>query len=127
MPGTWGTLDGPQTWMLDDDLFRRTCALVHDVTGLSFTESSRYFLERRLEGRMSALGGGVADKLGNRCEGWWTIWRGVVPVLRGEYDAITVEAVGAPVRRRSSGSLVGNPPDRIRCTSASGATRRGGR
>ena len=57
MPGTWGTLDGPQTWMLDDDLFRRTCALVHDVTGLSFTESSRYFLERRLEGRMSALGG----------------------------------------------------------------------
>lgn len=42
----------------------------------------------------SALSGGVADKLGNRYEGWWTVWRGVVPVLRGLYDAITVEPIG---------------------------------
>ena len=44
--------------------------------------------------RASALAGGVADKLGNRYEGWWTIWRGVVPVLRGVYDALIVEEVG---------------------------------
>ncbi|MFJ6726667.1 hypothetical protein ACIQPQ_17330 [Streptomyces sp. NPDC091281] len=46
--------------------------------------------------RASAMGGGVADKLGNRYEGWWTIWRGVVPVLRGQYDAIQVETLGPP-------------------------------
>ncbi|WP_416956498.1 AAA family ATPase [Streptomyces sp. Agncl-13] len=46
--------------------------------------------------RVSAMGGGVADKLGNRYEGWWTIWRGVVPVLRGQYDAIQVEVPGSP-------------------------------
>ncbi|MFD9069801.1 AAA family ATPase [Streptomyces lasiicapitis] len=46
--------------------------------------------------RVSAMGGGVADKLGNRYEGWWTIWRGVVPVLRGHYDAIQVEVPGLP-------------------------------
>jgi len=33
----------------------------------------------------------VADKWGNRYEAWWTIWRGVLPVLRGEFDAIQVE------------------------------------
>jgi len=37
------------------------------------------------------VGGGVADKWGNRYEAWWTIWRGVLPVLRGEFDAIQVE------------------------------------
>lgn len=52
-----GLLDPPQTWMLDDDLFRRFCALIHDATGLHFGETSRYFVERRLESRMLALGG----------------------------------------------------------------------
>jgi hypothetical protein len=35
----------------------------------------------------SAFAGGVADKWGNRYEARWTIWRGVLPVLRGEFDA----------------------------------------
>jgi hypothetical protein len=39
----------------------------------------------------AAVGGGVADKWGNRYEGWWTIWSGVVPVLRGVFGAIRVE------------------------------------
>jgi chemotaxis protein methyltransferase CheR len=53
----WGTVDGPQKWMIDDDLFRKFCVLIHDITGLSYGETSRFFLERRLETRISALGG----------------------------------------------------------------------
>ena len=52
-----GLLEPPQAWMLDDDLFRRFCALIHDATGLHFGETSRHFVERRLESRMLALGG----------------------------------------------------------------------
>ena len=39
----------------------------------------------------SAFAGGVADKWGNRYEARWTIWRSVLPVLRGEFDALQVE------------------------------------
>jgi hypothetical protein len=39
----------------------------------------------------SAFAGGVAEKWGNRYEARWTIWRGVLPVLRGEFDALQVE------------------------------------
>ena len=39
----------------------------------------------------SAFAGGVADKWGNRYEARWTIWRGVLPVLRGEFDALQLE------------------------------------
>lgn len=53
----WNTNDGPQKPLLDDDLYRRFCALIHDETGLSFGPGSQFFLERRLESRMSALGG----------------------------------------------------------------------
>jgi chemotaxis protein methyltransferase CheR len=42
---------------MDDDLYRRFSTLIHDETGLSFGPSSQFFLERRLESRMSALGG----------------------------------------------------------------------
>jgi hypothetical protein len=38
-----------------------------------------------------ATGGGVADKWGNRYEAWWTVWRGLLPVLRGEFDSIQAE------------------------------------
>lgn len=40
--------------VLDDDLFRRFCGIIHDETGLSFGESSRFFLEKRIETRMAA-------------------------------------------------------------------------
>lgn len=40
--------------LLDDDLFRRFCGIIHDETGLSFGESSRFFLEKRIETRMAA-------------------------------------------------------------------------
>jgi len=43
--------------VMDDDLYRRFSALIHDETGLSFGPSSQFFLERRLASRMSALGG----------------------------------------------------------------------
>lgn len=39
-----------------DDFYRRISSLIYDRTGLSFTESSRFFLEKRLETRLSALG-----------------------------------------------------------------------
>lgn len=42
--------------VLDDDLYRRFTALIHDETGLSFGPNSQFFLERRLASRMSALG-----------------------------------------------------------------------
>ena len=53
----WNINDGPQRPLLDDDLYRRFCVLIHDETGLSFGPGSQFFLERRLESRMSALGG----------------------------------------------------------------------
>ena len=40
--------------VLDDDLFRRFCGIIHDDTGLSFGETSRFFLEKRIETRMAA-------------------------------------------------------------------------
>ncbi len=39
-----------------DDFYRRISALIYDRTGLSFNESSRFFLEKRLETRISTLG-----------------------------------------------------------------------
>ena len=39
-----------------DDFYRRISALIYDRTGLSFNESSRFFLEKRLETRISSLG-----------------------------------------------------------------------
>jgi len=39
-----------------DEFYRRMSSLIYDRTGLSFTESSRFFLEKRLETRLSALG-----------------------------------------------------------------------
>ncbi len=53
----WNPLDSAQKPVMDDDLFRRFSTLIHDETGLSFGPSSQFFLERRLESRMSALGG----------------------------------------------------------------------
>lgn len=53
----WGSPGEPQRWLMDEDLYRRFCAAIHDATGLSFGESSRYFLERRIEVRTEALGG----------------------------------------------------------------------
>ena len=53
----WEPAEGPQKWLLEDDLYARVCALVHDVTGLYFGDNSRYFVEKRLETRMEAMGG----------------------------------------------------------------------
>jgi hypothetical protein len=41
--------------------------------------------------KRAAVGGGVADKWGNRYEAWWTVWKGVLPVLRGQFEAIRPE------------------------------------
>lgn len=42
---------------------------------------------------MSALPGGAADKLGNRYEAWWTLWR-MAGVLRGQASRIRLEPPG---------------------------------
>lgn len=55
--GAWDSLDSLGKALLSDDAFRRFCTLVHDETGLSFSESSRFFVEKRLENRLEALGG----------------------------------------------------------------------
>ncbi len=55
--GAWDSLNGLAKPLLSDDSFRRFCALVHDVTGLSFSDASRFFVEKRLENRIEALGG----------------------------------------------------------------------
>jgi chemotaxis protein methyltransferase CheR len=39
-----------------DEFIRRISALIYDRTGLSFHESSRFFLEKRIETRFSSLG-----------------------------------------------------------------------
>src|SRR4051794_12211896 len=44
--------------------------------------------------RVTSAGGGVAGKLGDRYEAQWTILRGVLPVLAGEFVAIRVEEPG---------------------------------
>jgi chemotaxis protein methyltransferase CheR len=56
----WEPAEGPKTWFLEDDLFRRFCALIHETTGLFFGENSRYFLEKRIETRVGAVGGVAA-------------------------------------------------------------------
>ncbi len=55
--GAWDSLNGLGKPLLSDDSFRRFCALVHDETGLSFSDASRFFVEKRLENRIEALGG----------------------------------------------------------------------
>jgi chemotaxis protein methyltransferase CheR len=47
----------PERNLLDDELFRLYCKLVHDELGLSFGPTSRFFFEKRLENRLEALGG----------------------------------------------------------------------
>ncbi len=47
---------GPSPPLMSDDLYRRFCALVHERTGLHFSEGSRFFLEKRLEARVAATG-----------------------------------------------------------------------
>jgi chemotaxis protein methyltransferase CheR len=54
--GLWDSLGGANK-VLDDDLFRRICGVIHDRTGLFFGESSRFFFEKRLDNRLEALGG----------------------------------------------------------------------
>lgn len=66
----------------------------------------------------TAVGGGVADKWGNRYEGWWTVWFGVVPVLRGEFGAICVErpdAAGEGVEFRLDGRQPEGPDEAHQC------------
>jgi len=54
--GLWDGME-PEDQLLDDELFRLFCKLVHDQTGLSFGPSSRFFFEKRLQNRLEALGG----------------------------------------------------------------------
>ena len=56
----WEPVETPKSWLLDDDLFRRFCGLIHEVTGLFFGENSRYFLEKRIETRIGSVGGMAA-------------------------------------------------------------------
>ncbi len=46
---------GASAPMMSDDLYRRFCGLIHDQTGLHFNETSRFFVEKRIEGRLSSL------------------------------------------------------------------------
>lgn len=48
--------------MMSDDLYRSLCALIHDQTGLHFNETSRFFVEKRIEGRLAALQMANADE-----------------------------------------------------------------
>jgi hypothetical protein len=36
--------------------------------------------------RVTSAGGGIAGKLGDVYEAWWTIWHGVLSVLDGTFD-----------------------------------------
>ena len=54
----------PDDNLMTDDLYRRFCSIIHDKTGLSFNEKSRYFLEKRLQMRLTAHQmGSAADYL----------------------------------------------------------------
>ncbi len=41
--------------MMSDGIYRTLCALIHDQTGLHFNETSRFFVEKRIEGRLAAI------------------------------------------------------------------------
>lgn len=68
--------------LMSDDLYRRFSALIHDRTGLSFGESSRFFLEKRLEGRTNAVGAGSFEE-------YFEFLR-FDPERGGEWDALIV-------------------------------------
>lgn len=68
--------------------------------------------------KRTAVGGGVADKWGNRYEGWWTVLSGVVPILRGKFDTIRVEppdAAGEGVEFRLYGRQPEGPDEAHQC------------
>ncbi len=52
----WRGLDDTESRFLGDDLFKRFGELIHDMTGLYFSENSRFFFERRIQNRLDALG-----------------------------------------------------------------------
>ena len=69
----------------------------------------------------SAFAGGVADSGGTDSEAGWTIWRGVLPVLRGGRIALQVERPDLAGEAAESGSTAGRRTAQMRCTSASGS------
>jgi len=66
--------------------------------------------------RVTSSGGGVAGKLGDRYEAWWTIWRGVLPVLADEFEAVRVEEPGFDaIEFRLVGGRDGKPDEGHQC------------
>lgn len=55
--GIWDPLGGNEKELLNEELFRRFCEVIHKSTGLHFGESSKFFLEKRLQNRLDSLGG----------------------------------------------------------------------
>ncbi|MET7391870.1 hypothetical protein ABZS66_00015 [Dactylosporangium sp. NPDC005572] len=68
--------------------------------------------------RATSAGGGIAGKLGDRYEARWTVLRGVLPVLRGEFAALIVEdpeSAQAKVEFRLTGGTNGAPDEGHQC------------
>ncbi len=45
-------------------------------------------------GRVTSAGGGMAGKLGERYEAWWTVLHGALPILDGIFRELRVEEPG---------------------------------
>jgi hypothetical protein len=66
--------------------------------------------------RVTSVGGGVAGKLGDRYEAWWTILEGVLPVLDGHFDALYVEEPGTDaIEFRLEGAQDDRPDEVHQC------------
>jgi hypothetical protein len=73
--------------------------------------------------KVTSAGGGVAGKLGERYEAWWTIFEGALAVLDGHFDALRVEEPGSDaIEFRLVGRTDGGPDEAHQCKNSDGTS-----
>jgi hypothetical protein len=73
--------------------------------------------------KVTSAGGGIAGKLGERYEAWWTIFEGVLPVLDGHFGALCVEEPGSDaIEFRVIGRADGGLDEAHQCKNSDGTS-----
>jgi hypothetical protein len=73
--------------------------------------------------KVTSAGGGVASKLGERYEAWWTIFEGALQVLDGHFGALCVEEPGSDaIEFRLISRADGGPDEAHQCKNSEGTS-----
>jgi hypothetical protein len=73
--------------------------------------------------KVTSAGGGVAGKLGERYEAWWTIFEGALRVLDGHFGALCVEEPGSDaIEFRLVSRADGGPDEAHQCKNSNGTS-----